>query len=70
MSQTFPSTKYRGALGTRSLIDKGCVKVKNFSNKRNYSYILTPAGPSEKTSMTAMFLERKREEYHLSRIFF
>ena len=58
---------------TRNLIDKGSIKIKNFSanpNKRNYSYILTPAGPSEKTSMTAVFLERKREEYHLSRIFF
>jgi EPS-associated MarR family transcriptional regulator len=50
----------------RSLIDKGSVKVKNFSknsNKRNYSYILTPAGLSEKMSMTAAFLERKRKEY-------
>ena len=51
----------------RSLIDKGSVKVRNFSknpNKRNYSYILTPAGLSEKISMTAVFLERKRKEYH------
>ena len=51
----------------RSLIDKGSVKVKNFSknpNKRNYSYILTPAGLSEKLKLTAVFLERKRKEYH------
>ena len=51
----------------RSLIDKGSVKVKNFSkspNKRNYSYILTPNGLSEKLKLTSVFLERKRKEYH------
>lgn len=50
----------------RSLIDKGSVKVKNFAknpNKRNYSYILTPTGLSEKMKLTAVFLERKRKEY-------
>ena len=49
----------------RSLIDKGSVKVKNFSknpNKRNYSYILTPTGLSEKLKLTSAFLERKRTE--------
>ncbi|MDB9759822.1 MarR family EPS-associated transcriptional regulator [Planktomarina sp.] len=49
----------------RSLIDKGSVKVKNFSknpNKRNYSYILTPTGLSDKLKLTSVFLERK--EYH------
>ena len=51
----------------RSLIDKGSVKVKNFSknsNKRNYSYILTPAGLSEKLKLTSVFLERKRKEFY------
>ena len=50
----------------RSLIDKGSVKVKNFAknpNKRNYSYILTPTGLSEKMKLTSLFLERKRKEY-------
>ncbi|MDA9953344.1 MarR family EPS-associated transcriptional regulator [Planktomarina sp.] len=54
----------------RSLIDKGSVKVKNFSknpNKRNYSYILTPTGLSEKMKLTAVFLERKRKEYRALR---
>ena len=54
----------------RSLIDKGSVKVKNFAknpNKRNYSYILTPTGLSEKMNLTSLFLERKRKEYHALR---
>ena len=54
----------------RRLIDKGSVKIKNFSknpNKRNYSYILTPAGLSEKLELTSVFLERKRKEYHALR---
>tara|TARA_B100000787_G_C15974271_1_gene198766 strand:+ start:57 stop:482 length:426 start_codon:yes stop_codon:yes gene_type:complete len=52
----------------RSLIDKGSVKVKNFSknpNKRNYSYILTPTGLNEKLKLTSVFLERKRHEYYV-----
>ena len=51
----------------RNLIDKGSVKVKNFSknpNKRNYSYILTPTGLSEKLKLASVFLERKRKEYY------
>ena len=51
----------------RSLINKGSVKVKNFSknsNKRNYSYILTPTGLNEKLKLTSVFLGRKRKEYH------
>ena len=54
----------------RNLIDKGSVKVKNFSknpNKRNYSYILTPTGLSEKLKLTSVFLERKRKEYYALR---
>ena len=51
----------------RNLIDKGSIKIKNFSenpNKRNYSYILTPSGLSEKLKLTVVFLERKRSEYY------
>ena len=38
----------------------GCINT----NKRNYSYILTPSGLSEKLKLTAVFLERKRSEYY------
>ena len=51
----------------RNLIDKGSIKIKNFSenpNKRNYLYILTPSGLSEKLKLTAVFLARKRSEYY------
>ena len=54
----------------RSLIDKGSVKVKNFSktpNKRNYSYILTPNSLSKKLKLTLVFLELKRKEYYALR---
>ena len=54
----------------RNLIDKGSIKIKNFSenpNKRNYSYILTPTGLSEKMKLTSLFLERKRKEYQALR---
>ena len=54
----------------RSLIDKGSVKVKNFSktpNKRNYSYILTPTSLSKKLKLTSVFLELKRKDYHALR---
>ena len=54
----------------RRLIDKGSVKIKNFSenpNKRNYSYILTPTSLSEKLKLTSVFLERKRKEYRALR---
>lgn len=53
---------------TRNLIDKGSIKIKNFSanpNKRNYSYILTPSGLNEKLKLTAIFLERKRNEFYV-----
>ena len=54
----------------RRLIDKGSVKVKNFSktpNKRNYSYILTPTSLSKKLKLMSVFLELKRKEYHALR---
>lgn len=49
-----------------ALIDRGMVKVENFSaaqDKRRYSYILTPQGLAEKAVLTSRFLKRKMEEY-------
>ena len=49
-----------------ALIDKGYVKVENFKNnkkKRSYFYLLTPAGLSEKSRLTAQFIWRKKAEY-------
>jgi EPS-associated MarR family transcriptional regulator len=49
-----------------ALIDKGFVKMTNFSESKNkfkYVYLLTPRGISEKVSMTSRFLKRKMEEY-------
>ncbi len=54
----------------KALIDKGWVKVGNFSrskNKMNYAYLLTPKGISEKARMTQGFLNRKIEEYEALR---
>ena len=49
-----------------ALIEKGLVKMKNFSNsdkKTSYLYQLTPLGIREKTLLTTKFLERKLEEF-------
>jgi EPS-associated MarR family transcriptional regulator len=49
-----------------ALIDKGWVKVHNFSESKNkfgYVYLLTPSGIAEKASLTGRFLERKLLEY-------
>lgn len=49
-----------------ALIDKGWVKVHNFSesnNKLGYAYLLTPSGISEKVTLTGRFLQRKLQEY-------
>jgi EPS-associated MarR family transcriptional regulator len=49
-----------------ALIDKGWVKVHNFSeskNKLGYVYLLTPNGLAEKASLTGRFLQRKLQEY-------
>jgi EPS-associated MarR family transcriptional regulator len=49
-----------------ALIDKGWVKVHNFSgskNKLGYVYLLTPSGIAEKASLTGRFLQRKLKEY-------
>ncbi len=49
-----------------ALIDKGLVKMHNFSNSKNkfkYVYLLTPMGIAEKVALTTQFLSRKMEEY-------
>ncbi len=49
-----------------ALIDKGLVKINNFSqnqNKFSYVYLLTPQGVAEKAALTGSFLKRKMDEY-------
>jgi EPS-associated MarR family transcriptional regulator len=55
----------------RALIDRGIVKLERFSaakDKRGYAYILTPKGLTEKATITARFLIRKRTEYEQLRL--
>ena len=50
----------------KALIEKGWIKVQNFSQSKNkfgYVYILTPRGISEKAALTSGFLKRKLAEY-------
>ncbi len=50
----------------KALIDKGWVKVQNFSQSKNkfgYIYVLTPQGLAEKALLTKTFLKRKIQEY-------
>ena len=50
----------------KALIDKGWVKIQNFSNNQNklgYAYLLTPTGIVQKASLTSSFLQRKLLEY-------
>lgn len=50
----------------QALIEKGLVKMQNFSqskNKLRYAYLLTPVGMAEKSKLTAEFLRRKVVEY-------
>jgi hypothetical protein len=50
----------------KALIDKGLVKMGNFSHnqkKMDYAYLLTPSGMKSKAVLTAHFLERKAAEY-------
>jgi EPS-associated MarR family transcriptional regulator len=50
----------------KALIDKGWVKVQNFSQSKNkfgYIYVLTPQGIAEKALLTGRFLKRKLQEY-------
>lgn len=54
----------------KALIQKGWVKVNNFSQSKNkfgYVYLLTPTGIAEKAALTARFLERKLCEYEALR---
>ncbi len=49
-----------------ALIDKGFVKMANFSRSKNkfkYVYLLTPQGIAEKMALTSRFLKRKMDEY-------
>ena len=50
----------------KALIEKGFVKMGNFSHnqkKLDYAYLLTPSGIKSKAMLTAHFLERKAAEY-------
>lgn len=50
----------------KALMEKGLVKMQNFSQSKNkfgYVYILTPSGITEKASQTSEFLKRKKMEY-------
>ena len=49
-----------------ALIEKGLVKIQNFSksdSKSHYLYQLTPRGVRQKAILTANFLDRKLQEY-------
>ena len=49
-----------------ALIDKGLVKIENFSQSKNkfgYVYLLTSKGILEKITLTSKFLQRKQAEY-------
>ena len=48
------------------MIEVGFLKFENFKNadnKKNYAYMLTPRGISEKLKITHSFIERKEQEY-------
>ncbi len=50
----------------KALMEKGLVKFGNFRknpDKRQYAYLLTPAGLEDKTRITLRFLKRKVAEY-------
>jgi len=50
----------------KALMEKGLVKMKNFTSSKNkfgYVYVLTPSGISEKAAITHRFLQRKIAEY-------
>lgn len=55
----------------KALIDKGWVKVQNFSQSKNkfgYLYVLTPQGVLKKVTLTSRFLKRKQAEYEALRV--
>ena len=50
----------------RALLDKGFVKLENFTNNPNkgsYTYLLTAKGIHEKSYLTHRFINRKRKEF-------
>ena len=50
----------------RALVERGLVNARNFQNssdRRKYSYLLTPRGIEAKASLTLRFLKRKLEEH-------
>lgn len=50
----------------QALVEKGLVKMQNFSqskNKLRYAYLLTPAEVAEKSKLGVEFLKRKVAEY-------
>ena len=50
----------------KALMDKGFVKMQNFSSSKNkfkYVYLLTPQGIVERMALTDRFLKRKMTEY-------
>ncbi len=52
----------------QKLIEKGWIKLSNFSNNPNkvsYIYLLTPKGIEQKTRLTFSFLATKLEEYEI-----
>lgn len=52
----------------RALVDKGFVKLGNFTNnprKSQYAYLLTRKGIREKSLLTHSFIERKRKEFEM-----
>jgi len=55
----------------RALVEKGFVKLENFSNnarKGQYAYLLTPKGIREKSLLTHRFIKRKRVEFEALRV--
>ena len=54
----------------KALVEKGWVKMKNFTHSKNkfgYVYVLTPSGMAEKAALTGRFLQRKMNEYEALR---
>ena len=50
----------------RALVEKGMVKMQNFSGSKNkfgYVYVLTPTGLAERARLTQRFLQRKLVEF-------
>lgn len=55
----------------KALMDKGLVKMKNFTTSKNkfkYVYLLTPQGIAEKVELTSHFLKWKMEEYKVLKV--